>query len=136
MINSRKIDDLHPHVAKLCRRFVAECKKQLGIEILITSTYRDHESQAAIYAMGRTKPGKIVTYAKPGQSWHNHRLAFDWIPVVHGKATWNDARTIKKCQEIGISLGLESLDFERVHFQARGGLTLAQVNRGVAPKFA
>jgi peptidoglycan L-alanyl-D-glutamate endopeptidase CwlK len=134
MINSRNINDLHPHVAALCKRFVAECKKA-GIDVLISSTYRDKESQAAIYAQGRTKPGRIVTYAKPGQSWHNHRLAFDFVPIVNGKAVWNDARLFKKCRAIGESLGLEGLDFEMAHFQARGGLTLAQANAGKQPRF-
>jgi peptidoglycan L-alanyl-D-glutamate endopeptidase CwlK len=84
MINSRSVNDLHPHVADLCRKFIAACKKA-GIDVLITSTYRDMESQAAIYAQGRTKAGRIVTRAKPGQSWHNYRLAFDFVPIVNGK---------------------------------------------------
>ena len=134
MINSRNINDLHPYVAGLCRKFVSECKKA-GIEVLITSTYRDKESQAAIYAQGRTKPGRIVTYAKPGQSWHNHRLAFDFVPLIGGKAAWNDTRLFKKCRAIGEALGLEGLDFELAHLQARGGLTLAQANAGKQPNF-
>lgn len=134
MINSRKIEDLHPYVAGLCKQFVALCKKE-GIDVLITSTYRDKESQAAIYAQGRTKAGRIVTYAKPGQSWHNHRLAFDFVPIVNGKAAWNDARLFKRCRAIGESLGLEGLDFEMAHLQARGGLTLAQANAGKPPNF-
>jgi peptidoglycan L-alanyl-D-glutamate endopeptidase CwlK len=135
MINSRKISDLHPHVAKQCSAFVAACKKA-GITVLITSTYRDHESQNAIYAQGRTKPGRIVTYARGGQSWHNYRLAFDFVPLVGGKAVWNDARLFKKCRAIGESLGLEGLDFEMAHLQNRGGLTLAQIRAGKEPKFA
>jgi len=95
MINSRKIEDLHPHVAKLCKEFVAKCD-EAGIDVLITSTYRDHESQAVIYAQGRTTPGKKVTNAKPGQSWHNWRVAFDFVPVVNGKAQWNDLKSFEK----------------------------------------
>lgn len=134
MINSRSVNDLHPHVADLCRKFVAACKKA-GIDVLITSTYRDMESQAAIYAQGRTKAGRIVTRAKPGQSWHNYRLAFDFVPIVNGKAAWNDARLFKQCRQIGESLGLEGLDFEMAHLQARGGLTLAQAKSGKQPAF-
>ena len=134
MINSRDIKELHPYVQGLCRKFIAECKKQ-GIDVLVTSTYRDKESQAAIYAQGRTKPGRIVTKAKAGQSWHNFRLAFDFVPIVNGKAVWNDARLFKRCRAIGESLGLEGLDFEMAHLQARGGLTIAQANAGKEPKF-
>ena len=100
MISSRNISDLHPVVADKCKKFIAACKKA-GIDVLITSTYRDNEAQDEIYAQGRTKPGRIVTYAKGGSSFHNYRLAFDFVPVVNGKANWNDARTFKRCHEIG-----------------------------------
>jgi peptidoglycan L-alanyl-D-glutamate endopeptidase CwlK len=129
MINSRNINDLHPTVAKLCRAFVAECKKA-GIDVLITSTYRDIESQNAIYAQGRTKAGRIVTNAKGGQSFHNWRVAFDFVPIVNGKAQWNDARTFKKCRAIGEKLGLEGLSFEMAHLQFRGGLSLRDFRAG------
>jgi len=84
VINSRKIEDLHPKVAEMCRAFIQKCDEQ-GIDILITSTYRDAESQDALYAQGRTKPGKIVTNAKAGQSFHNWRVAFDFVPLLYGK---------------------------------------------------
>ena len=40
-------------------------------------TYRSFDEQNHLYAQGRTKPGKIVTYAKGGQSYHNFGLAFE-----------------------------------------------------------
>lgn len=134
MINSRAIADLHPKVAKMCEAFIAECHKQ-GIDILITSTYRDAEAQNAIYAQGRTKPGKVVTNAKAGQSYHNFRVAFDFVPIVNGKAQWNDLRTFKKCGEIGKKLGLEWAGEwksfkELAHLQYTGGLSLAQLQKG------
>jgi peptidoglycan LD-endopeptidase CwlK len=64
MINSRDLDDLHPLVAAKARDFLARCHAE-GIDILVTSTYRDAEAQAKLYAQGRTSPGKIVTRAKP-----------------------------------------------------------------------
>lgn len=129
MINSRNINDLDPIVAAKCRAFIAACKKQ-GIDVLITSTYRDNESQNAIYAQGRTRPGRVVTNARGGQSFHNWRVAFDFVPIVSGKAQWNDARTFKKCRAIGESLGLEGLSFETAHLQYRGGLSLRDFQNG------
>ena len=139
MINSRKIEDLHPYVAKLCKSFVAAARKQ-GIDVLVTSTYRDHESQGALYAQGRTKAGRIVTNAKPGQSFHNYRLAFDFVPIVNGKAIWNDQRTFVKLGELGESFGLEWAGRwksfpEYAHLQATGGLSLAQLRAGKKPVF-
>ena len=106
MINSRKIQDLNPQVQEMCLEFIERCKAK-GIDVIITSTYRDNEAQAALYAQGRTTPGRRVTNAKPGQSMHNHRIAFDFVPVVHGKAMWNDLETFAKCGIIAESVGLE-----------------------------
>lgn len=134
MINSRSLDDLHPKVAAMCRDFLARCKAA-GIDVLITSTYRDNESQAALYAQGRTAPGKVVTNAHPGQSWHNWRVAFDFVPIVNGKAQWNDAKLFTRCGEIAEAAGLEWagrwVKFkEMAHCQYTGGLGLADFQAG------
>ena len=34
------------------------------------------------------KLGAHVTFAGPGESWHNFRRAFDAVPLVGGKAMW------------------------------------------------
>lgn len=134
MINSRKLEDLHPKVKTLCEKFIASCDKQ-GIDILITSTYRDGESQNALYAQGRTTPGKIVTNAKAGQSFHNWRVAFDFVPVVNGKAQWSDTAIFTKCGEIAEGLGLTwagrwTKFKELAHCQYTNGLTLQDFQKG------
>ena len=141
MINSRDLKDLDPYVAGLAKQFIAACKKQ-GIDLLVTSTYRDNESQDALYAQGRTKAGRIVTNAKAGQSFHNYRIAFDVVPIVNGKPQWNDFRTFQKIGAIGKSVGLDwGGDWKSIkdypHFQWTGGLSFAQLKAGkrpVAPK--
>lgn len=87
MINSRNIDDLTSLVRYRARNFLAACNAA-GLDVLVTSTLRDHEAQAALYAQGRTKPGRIVTWALPGQSWHNWGRAFDVVPLRYGKLVW------------------------------------------------
>ncbi len=121
MIDSRKIEDLDPIVQALCHKFIHNCK-EAGIDVLITATYRDNEFQDSLYAQGRTKSGKIVTNAKGGQSMHNFRVAFDFVPLTDGKANWNDLKLFDKCGAIGKQLGLEwGGDFksikDRPHFQ-------------------
>lgn len=106
MINSRKLEDLTPRMQVLCKSFIASCKKQ-GIDVLITSTYRDNESQDALYAQGRTKPGSKVTNAKAGQSVHNWREAFDACVLKDGKPDWNDIAKYNQIGAIGKALGLE-----------------------------
>jgi peptidoglycan L-alanyl-D-glutamate endopeptidase CwlK len=144
VINSRALTDLHPIVRKKCEQFKAACKK-VGIDVLITSTYRDPESQSTLFAQGRTtkgvnprpeKPlGDTVTDAKPGQSFHNFRCAFDFCPVVAGKCMWNDKVSFTKCGLIAESFGLEwagrwTKRKELAHCQYTGGLTLADLQQG------
>lgn len=134
MVNSRNINDLHPKVTAMCSEFINRCKAE-GIDVIITSTYRDAESQNELYAQGRTKPGKKVTNAKAGQSFHNWRVAFDFCPIVNGKCQWNDTALFTRCGEIGESVGLEWAGRwqrfkELAHFQYTGGLRLADFQAG------
>lgn len=32
--------------------------------------------------------GRHITFAAPGESWHNYYLAFDAVPIKHGKCMW------------------------------------------------
>ncbi|MGZ8888065.1 MAG: M15 family metallopeptidase [Halobacteriota archaeon] len=134
MVNSRALCDLHPTVMKMCMEFMARCK-EVGIDILITSTYRDHESQNALYAQGRTTKGNKVTNAKGGQSFHNWKVAFDFAPIRNGKIDWQDSATFKRCGEIAESVGLEWAGRwksfpELAHCQFTGGLSLADFQAG------
>jgi peptidoglycan L-alanyl-D-glutamate endopeptidase CwlK len=135
MINSRDTKELLPVVHAKVDMFVQKCH-EAGIDILITSTYRDAESQDALYAQGRTTPGKIVTNAKSGQSWHNHRCAIDVVPLVNGKPDWDGSHPVwAQIGKIGKECGLEwAGDWktfkEIAHFQYTGGITLAQLQAG------
>jgi peptidoglycan L-alanyl-D-glutamate endopeptidase CwlK len=135
MINSRNIDDLLPPVKERVQKFLTAAKAK-GIDLLITSTYRDNASQDALYAQGRTKPGKIVTNAKAGQSFHNYRCAVDVVPIVAGKPVWDAKNPVwQEVGALGKAAGLEwAGDWKRFkeypHFQYTGGLTLAQLQTG------
>ncbi len=132
------------------RNLIHECKS-IGIDLLITSTYRDLEAQAALYAQGRTAPGKIVTNARAGQSFHNFRVAFDVVPLRAGKPVWgttgngidndptdDDRDDLELWQRIGAIGELYRLEWagrwtrfrEFPHFQFTGGLTLADFGAG------
>ena len=135
MINSRSLDDLVPPARARVQSFLDAAKKQ-GIDLLVTSTYRDNASQDALYAQGRTMPGKIVTNAKAGQSWHNYRCAVDVVPIVAGKPRWDVKDEVwQQVGALGKAAGLEwAGDWKKFkeypHFQYTGGLTLAQLQSG------
>ena len=133
---SRSLDDLLPVVKRKAEEFRKLCADH-GMDILIYCTYRSPEEQNGLYAQGRSKPGKIVTNARGGESWHNHRCAFDFVPMVAGKPAWGDTNLYRKAGVIAESVGLEwagrwtgSLR-ETAHCQYTGGLTLAQLKSGV-----
>lgn len=131
MINSRLLSDLLEPIRNKCALLMDKCR-QNGTPIIITSTYRDLESQKDLYAQGRTKPGKIVTRANGGHSLHNYRSAFDCVPTVLGECVWDDDELWEKIGSMGKELGLEwGGDFisitDRPHFQLTNGLTIKEL---------
>lgn len=80
-----------------------------GIYVLITDGYRSFAEQDALYAQGRTKPGKIVTNAKGGQSNHNFGIAVDFcLTNKEGTAAyWTVNKDWKRVAAIAKSKGFE-----------------------------
>lgn len=70
-------------------RFLArilEFEKDLeseGIRAAMVSGFRSVGAQDKLYAQGRTKPGRIVTNARGGESYHNFGLAADYVMQPH-----------------------------------------------------
>ena len=60
-------------------------------DMTIVYGQRSNAEQADLYAQGRTKPGRVVTNAKPGQSRHNSwpSQAVDVIPYINGAGSWS-----------------------------------------------
>jgi len=124
MINSRDVHDLDPEAQTVCLQHLANCHAK-GIELIVTSTYRDFEAQSRLYLIGRTveKARKPVTNAKPGQSWHNFKAAWDVVPIVSDKPVWNDRDPVWKeviaaGKEAGAEAGADWLKFRDLpHFQ-------------------
>jgi peptidoglycan L-alanyl-D-glutamate endopeptidase CwlK len=128
-MSSRRLEDLHTLVADKARQLIAFAQAE-GIELLITSTLRTFEEQAELYARGRTTPGKRVTNAKPGESWHNFGLAFDVVPLINGKAVWDSPfweRIGALGKQVDLVWGGDFRSFkDRPHFEFHPHLTLAE----------
>jgi peptidoglycan L-alanyl-D-glutamate endopeptidase CwlK len=130
---SRSLDDLRPEVRSMVDAFLASCAAA-GIDVLVTSTSRTNEEQAALYAKGRTAPGPKVTNAPPGQSAHNFGLAIDIVPMVNGKPDWRGADLVwQQVGALGQAAGLEwagapGFPFpEEPHFQLPNWRTVAGI---------
>lgn len=89
------IDTLHPLIRERATKFVNELENKFGIKVRLYYGHRTFDVQKKLYDQGRTpasvaKGEKIVTWAKPGQSYHNYALAFDAVEIKDGKALWNN----------------------------------------------
>jgi hypothetical protein len=83
------------------------------------SGLRSFQEQSALYALGRTvkNPQGIVTWSKPGYSYHNYGLATDWdyfdgdkyTPLMYGSDCWKEY--IDACNKAGVRY----LQSERPH---------------------
>ncbi len=134
MINSRDLGKLRPRTQAKAQAFQKACS-DAGVPVLIYSTLRDAEAQDAEHAKGRTIPGKVVTNAKGGDSYHQYGVAFDFVPLVGGVPAWNDKIRYETCGQIGKNLGLEwGGDFKSFpdmpHMQDTLGFSVAEYKAG------
>jgi len=91
-ITISRIELMHPKVREEVRRmYEAICLALTGRAVCrFTHTLRAFEEQDALFAQGRSRPGKKVTNARGGASYHNYGLAFDICLIVDGKtASWD-----------------------------------------------
>ena len=96
--------DFKPQVEELIRRTEEATKRKWGI----SDARRTMAQQRDIYAQGRTKPGKVVSNAKPGQSAHNFGYAVDLWPLkADGDFDWGASRKLFDAMgAVAVELGL------------------------------
>lgn len=144
-ISLPRILTLHP----LLRDEVVEIFEELEAgNVILRCVYglRTWQEQADLYAQGRTRPGRIVTKAQPGFSYHNYGLAIDccllrggdmWSLTADddhdGKSDWLEM--VEAFERRGWEAGFRWTEFsDSPHFQKTFDLTitacLAQRARG------
>jgi peptidoglycan L-alanyl-D-glutamate endopeptidase CwlK len=138
---SRDLNDLQPEVRRKAERFLS-LSAAAHLDILIYCTLREPREQAILFRQGRElqdiearaeqlahdyqRPDlaallievgpqsetRIVTWSGPGQSLHNYGLAFDGVPLHHGKPVWG-GKTVEDRElwthygDLGESVGLQ-----------------------------
>lgn len=98
----RDINELTHRAQTACKLFLAKCKSQ-GLDVLITETYRSQARQDYLYAQGRTRLGKKVTWTK--NSRHTSRRAWDICKNAKGKE-YSDTEFFRKCGQVAKELGI------------------------------
>lgn len=113
---------LLPEVVSYARTLVRRAA-DAGIEIKVIGGTRTFAEQDALFAQGRTKPGKRVTNARGGESNHNFGIAFD-IGVFEGTKYLGESPAYDVVGLIGTEIGLEwgghwSSFADKPHYQLR-----------------
>lgn len=118
-----------------------------GIDAEVTQGLRTFNTQAALYAQGRESLAQVnekrtaiglaaiteeqnsrpVTWAKPGESWHQYECALDSVPFVSGQPIWDVAhpsfaRMVAVARSVGFVCGAdwEGQKKDSDHFQFTG----------------
>jgi len=82
--------------------------QNISAPILIYFTLRTFEEQQALYEQGRKSPGKVVTNAQAGQSYHNYGLALDFAPTApNGAIKWDDLEGFQTVGELAEGFGFQ-----------------------------
>ncbi|TXI15748.1 MAG: M15 family peptidase [Pedobacter sp.] len=102
-----RIEILHPKLRLEAKDIYLQiCRCLTGrAQVRFSQTFRTIAEQNALYAQGRTTPGKIVTWAEGGRSYHNYGLAIDICLILDGKTVnWD---TLKDYDGDGLSDWME-----------------------------
>lgn len=132
-VESRSLDLLLPTPRQMANHFLAECLNNM-LDVVVVSTFRDHEAQKHAYARGLSK-------YPPGWSWHQHNCAFNVILLRYGKLVGDRDQEdlelwefVGRCGKVaGLEWGGDWPDDKREvgHFQYTFGRTIQDVLRGV-----
>ena len=113
----RQVSFLHPSMRARVARVMADIDAA-GLPLRVFEAWRSPERQRYLFAQGRTRPGRIITYARAWESYHQYGLAVDIVGYVDGNWTWNLSDAVwSRMHAIGASHGLERLGFETPHLQ-------------------
>ena len=128
----KRVETLHPSLRSEVKKIFATATKETGVVFRLTSGYRSFDEQNILYAKGRTTKGPKVTNAVGGRSYHNYGLAFDVVPIIDGKAVWNNIDLFRKFANVAKRYGWEwGGDWRSFkdypHFQKTFGLTTSQL---------
>ena len=133
--SEKNIKTLVPGAQEWARAFLQRVLAA-GINAQIISGTRTYEEQNELYAIGRTKPGHIVTKARGGYSNHNFGIAWD-IGIFDGNKYVEESPLYDKAGQIGRAMGLEwGGDWKNIvdkpHFECKTGKSLAELRQLVA----
>lgn len=148
-ITLQRIKLLHPKLRTEAQRIYEEITQRLTGKAIVrfTHTLRTFSEQDALFSQGRTKPGRIVTKARAGRSYHNYGLAIDIVLLLdrdgdgrYTEASWDmkgdfDAdgiadfmEAVQVFKEYGWEWGGDWKFFDAPHFQKTFGKNVNELH--------
>lgn len=114
-----------------------EAMRHEGVDIGAAplGSFRSFKDQNDLYAKGRTRPGKVVTQARGGESFHNYGVAADLAFYNdQGQITWPETgdyaklwtRYGERAKEQGLTWGGDWRKPDRPHIEYHPGLNSSQ----------
>ncbi len=127
------LNALHPYFRDKVAELIRVCKSK-GIELAIVETFRTHAKQNEYKGMGRN-----YTNSGGGKSKHQYGLAVDVVPIVNGKAVWDNVVLWRRVGVVGERLGLRwggrwKHPYDPGHFEWTGGLASVHLAAGMLPR--
>lgn len=141
-ISAKRIGALHPKVRDEVFNLIEKADIALSgrASVRVVQGYRTFEEQSKLYAQGRTTPGKIVTNARAGASFHNYGLSIDFCLIIDGKeVSWDTKKdfdgdlipdwmeVIKIFKDAGWSSGADWKTKDMPHLERTFGYTWQQL---------
>ena len=107
-----KLEGVHPVLVEKVKR-ILHASAELGHPMLVTDGVRTEAQQQALYAKGRTAPGKKVTNADGVRAKSNHQVkadgfghAVDLAFLADGKPSWAEHHPWMLLGAMAVALGL------------------------------
>lgn len=101
------------------------------LQIDVFETWRSMDRMCELWKQGRETDGKIVTYSKPGHSWHYFGLAVDIVFRDPRTKNWSWLGDWEKVAPHFVAQGLEWLGqgpkfVDKPHFELTGGMKVSE----------
>jgi peptidoglycan L-alanyl-D-glutamate endopeptidase CwlK len=110
-ISLARLAPVHPKLASAIKQIDASAP---DLDIQVSQGIRTWAQQEIDYEQGRTTPGKIITNARGGFSWHQYGLAVDLLPedITPGQPDWDVnhpawSRMVSLAESFGLVSGSE-----------------------------
>jgi peptidoglycan L-alanyl-D-glutamate endopeptidase CwlK len=140
-ITLERIKLIHPKLREEVAEIYDEINEALSGSAMcrFSHTLRTFAEQNVLYAQGRTKPGKIVTNAKGGLSYHNYGMAIDIVLIANGAASWDSGKdfdadgkadwmeVVSIFKQFGWEAGIDWKFRDAPHFQKSLGYSVRQL---------